>query len=153
MIELYEEDAGIFKCVSRDTRVNGIFSFRDTVTELRKVELAGDRGFPGSRLDIWIAPGKYIQVSGEDKLITTWNVTSDIPEQEEENRYKACALKERKELMKLEVVEYDLLRAIFLDHLACHRFCPEIASSVRKSYPGKRTGIYAKCPLIEGLDK
>lgn len=116
VIELYEEDAGIFKCVSRDTLVNGIFSFRDTVTELRKVELAGDRGFPGSRLDIWIAPGKYIQVSGEDKLITTWNVTSDIPEQEEENRYKACALKERKELMKLEVVEYDLLRAIFLDH-------------------------------------
>ena len=69
VIGLYEEDGNILNCVLRDTLMNGQFSFRDTVSTTRKMLIMSDnRGFPGTWLEVWIAPGEYIEIKGQDKL-------------------------------------------------------------------------------------
>ena len=47
--------------------------------------MSDNRGFPGTWLEVWIAPGEYIEIKGQDKLVKTWEVVSDVPEQQEEN--------------------------------------------------------------------
>ena len=77
VIGLYEEDGSILNCVWRDTLMNGQFSFRDTVSTTRKMLIMSDnRGFPGTWLEVWIAPGEYIEIKGQDKLVKTWEVVS-----------------------------------------------------------------------------
>ena len=67
VIGLYEEDGSILNCVWRDTLMNGQFSFRDTVSTTRKMLIMSDnRGFPGTWLEVWIAPGEYIEIKGQD---------------------------------------------------------------------------------------
>ena len=43
--------------------------------------MSDNRGFPGTWLEVWIAPGEYIEIKGQDKLVKTWEVVSDVPEQ------------------------------------------------------------------------
>ena len=117
VIGLYEEDGNILNCVLRDTLMNGQFSFRDTVSTTRKMLIMSDnRGFPGTWLEVWIAPGEYIEIKGQDKLVKTWEVVSDVPEQQEENRFMACAMAQQKELMQYMAAEYDWQRMMFIDH-------------------------------------
>ena len=117
VIGLYEEDGSILNCVWRDTLMNGQFSFRDTVSTTRKMLIMSDnRGFPGTWLEVWVAPGEYIEVKGQDKLLKTWEVVSDVPEQQEENRFTACAMAQQKELMQYMAAEYDWQRMMFIDH-------------------------------------
>ena len=117
VIGLYEEDGSILNCVWRDTLMNGQFSFRDTVSATRKMLIMSDnRGFPGTWLEVWIAPGEYIEIKGQDKLVKTWEVVSDVPEQQEENRFTACAMAQQKELMQHMAAEYDWQRMMFIDH-------------------------------------
>ena len=117
VIGLYEEDGSILNCVWRDTLMNGQFSFRDTVSTTRKMLIMSDnRGFPGTWLEVWIAPGEYIEIKGQDKLVKTWEVVSDVPEQQEENRFTACAMAQQKELMQYMAAEYDWQRMMFIDH-------------------------------------
>ena len=35
-----------------------------------------NRGFPGTWLEVWIAPGEYIEIKGQDKLVKTWEAVS-----------------------------------------------------------------------------
>ena len=72
--------------------------------------------FPGTWLEVWIAPGEYIEIKGQDKLVKTWEVVSDVPEQQEENRFTACAMAQQKELMQYMAAEYDWQRMMFIDH-------------------------------------
>ena len=117
VIGLYEEDGNILNCVLRDTLMNGQFSFRDTVSTTRKMLIMSDnRGFPGTWLEVWIAPGEYIEIKGQDKLVKTWEVVSGVPEQQEENRFTACAMAQQKELMQYMAAEYDWQRMMFIDH-------------------------------------
>jgi len=117
VIGLYEEDGSILNCVWRDTLMNGQFSFRDTVSTTRKMLIMSDnRGFPGTWLEVWIAPGEYIEIKGQDKLVKTWEVVSGVPEQQEENRFTACAMAQQKELMQYMAAEYDWQRMMFIDH-------------------------------------
>ena len=123
VIGLYVDEGNIFNLVARDTLLNGKFSFRDTVSVTKKMLIMSDnKGFPGTWLEVWIAPGEYIEIKGEDKLLKTWEVVSDIPEQAEENRFTACAMAQQKELMQHLAAEYDWQRMMFLDHAGDQEF-------------------------------
>ena len=123
VIGLYVDEGNIFNLVARDTLLNGKFSFRDTVSVTKKMLIMSDnKGFPGTWLEVWIAPGEYIEIKGEDKLLKTWEVVSDIPEQAEENRFTACAMAQQKELMQHLAAEYDWQRMMFLDHVGDQEF-------------------------------
>lgn len=123
VIGLYENEGNIFNLVSKDTLINGKFSFRDTVSDTKKMLImSDDKGFPGTWLEVWIAPGEYIAIKGEDKLLKAWEVVSDIPEQAEENRFTACAMAQQKELMQHLAAEYDWQRMMFIDHAGDQEF-------------------------------
>lgn len=123
VIGLYVDEGNIFNCVARDTLIDGRFSFRDTVSATRKMLIMSDnRGFPGTWLEVWIAPGKSIEIKGQDKLLKTWEVISDIPEQQEENRFTACAMSQQKELMQHVAAEYDWQRMMYIDHAGDREF-------------------------------
>lgn len=113
-IILYVDGGRIFTPVHRDTLKNGQFSFRDTITTTQKLLImSDDKGFPGVWLDVWLAPGKLVKITGKDKLLKTWTVDSDIPQQKEENQFAACTADLQKPLMELLAVEYDLQREMF----------------------------------------
>lgn len=123
VIGLYVDEGNIFNLVARDTLLNGKFSFRDTVSVTKKMLIMSDnKGFPGTWLEVWIAPGEYIEIKGEDKLLKTWEVVSDIPEQAEENRFTVCAMAQQKELMQHLAAEYDWQRMMFIDHAGDQEF-------------------------------
>lgn len=110
-IGLYREDGQLIVPVLQDTIMNGVFTFSDTVSCTKKLLLiSAEKGFPSNWLNVWVAPGKHITITGSDKLICIWGVKSDIPEQLEENNYVACAWKLRKEYLKHDVVAADWLK-------------------------------------------
>ena len=89
-----------------DTVINGHFSFTDTISEVRELALwIVGKGFPNHRLPVWVAPGKFIQIKGEDKLLSTWIVSSDIAEQKDQNALQACAMDMRKQYAALAAEE------------------------------------------------
>ena len=45
--------------------------------------------YRGGTLDVWVAPGKRIEVRGEDKQAWLWEAASDIAEQADEDMYRA----------------------------------------------------------------
>ena len=136
VIGLYELQGNIISCLAKDTLTDGKFSFRDTLSTTRKMLLiSNNKGFPGTWLEVWTAPGEYIEVKGQDKLLKTWEVISDIPEQAEENRFTACAMTQQKELMQHMAAEYDLQRSMFTDHEGDREFEKEAwakIDSIRK---------------------
>ena len=66
VIGLYVDEGNIFNLVARDTLLNGKFYFRDTVSVTKKMLIMSDnKGFPGTWLEVWIAPGEYIEIKGQ----------------------------------------------------------------------------------------
>lgn len=101
---LYQPVGNLLHQVGVDTLRGGTFSFRDTVSMPRIVQLAClEPGFPNYLLEIWVAPGKQTTVVGHDRLIGTWELRSEIPKQIEENRYHAVVKEELCALMLHEV--------------------------------------------------
>lgn len=110
-ISLLRENGQLLESVFQDTLFNGTFSFSDTISQAKKfLIISHDKGFPSIWQNVWVAPGKQITVTGQDKLIYIWQVKSDIPEQMEENKFQACGSELRKEWVKLNVVETDWLK-------------------------------------------
>lgn len=117
VIEVYQGEGKVSSRVQVDTLVNGEFFLRDTVSLPRKIEIMSmDKGFPGMALDVWVASGKYIEISGEDKLLGLWQVKSDIPEQQEQDRYRACSREVQRELQTLSAAEYDWTKMLMIDN-------------------------------------
>lgn len=114
LVELLMSEGQMMRTVAKDTLINGEFSFRDTITSgVRELYLmSGSKGFPGTWLNIWVAPGKLIKISGADKLLKTWTIESDVPEQAEEDRFLKAVCPETIEWMKYLADEYDLFRVI-----------------------------------------
>lgn len=118
VIELCVSDGRLIKTIAKDTLIKGQFSLRDTITSgPRELYLmSGSEGFPGIWTSVWVAPGKYVKVTGADKLLKTWTVKSDIPEQAEENRFVKASFPEQLEVLKYTAAEYDVLRKMFKEH-------------------------------------
>ena len=117
-IELCVFDGQLIKTIVKDTLIDGQFSLHDTITSgPRELYLmSGSEGFPGLWISVWVAPGKYVKVTGADKLLRTWTIESDIPEQAEENRFVKASFPEQLEVLKYTADEYDVLRKMFKEH-------------------------------------
>lgn len=118
VIELCVYDGHLIKSIAKDTLVDGRFSLHDTITSGKRelYLMSGSKGFPGLWLNVWVASGKYIKVRGKDKLLKTWTIESDIPEQMEENRFVKVSFPEQLEVLNYTAQEYDLMRTMFEDH-------------------------------------
>ena len=84
------DDSGVGQRLVSDTIRNGRFFFREKALsnpeKMNIISMAA--GFPTTILEVWVAPEAKIKIEGKGKLLTTWEVKSSIPHQEEENRYK-----------------------------------------------------------------
>lgn len=93
-IVLYRSDGQVMSQIAQDTVINECFTFKgETVGNAPEALMVSshDKGFPNTWLDVWVAPGKETTVTGNNKLIRTWNVSADIQEQQDLNRYAdAC---------------------------------------------------------------
>ena len=85
-IWLMKQEGNVGTGVSKDSVVNGGFHIHYT-PENEGVEqyalMADGKGFPSMSLKLWAKAGCTITVEGNDKLIYTWNVKSDLSEQSE----------------------------------------------------------------------
>lgn len=118
IFSLMVEDGSVLKNIAKDTLIDGRFSFRDTITTgVRKVLLMSrSKGFPGTWLNLWLSSGRLVKITGSDKLLKTWTVESEQPEQLEEGRFLQAICPEELEHMRLIVEEDEIIRDIFEVH-------------------------------------
>ena len=105
VISLYQDNGDLLEEVQSDTVVGGRFCFGDTLSTPRSVWLlCVAPGFPSNYLEVWVAPGERVQVTGHDKLINLWEVQSNLTEQAELNGFTDCArdLQRQQTLCSLE---------------------------------------------------
>lgn len=83
-------DGRSLETMATDTLRNGEFLFKlplnDDTPEFLKLVAYGE-GFPNGWLELWVAPGENVTVTGNDKMIGSWRVKSKIKEQKDQNRY------------------------------------------------------------------
>ncbi len=83
---LLKQDGNVGITVSKDSVVNGQFKIVYT-PDNENVEqyslMAGGEGFPSMSCKLWAKAGSTITIQGHDKLIYTWTVKSNIPQQKE----------------------------------------------------------------------
>lgn len=84
VLVLFRMDGDTGSGIGRDTVRNGTFCFRGqtegNVTEKLSLDCL-DEGFPSMGLDIWVAPGVDVYVSGKGKYLYTWSVKSPVEQQ------------------------------------------------------------------------
>ena len=92
VISLYQDTGDLLEEMQSDTVVGGRFCFGDTLSTPRSVWLlCVAPGFPSNYLEVCVAPGERVQVTGHDKLINLWEVQSNLIEQAELNGFTDCA--------------------------------------------------------------
>ena len=106
---------GMYSQIASDTIIDGRFSFTDTISKVSQLVLLAThgKGFPNHVLPIWVAPGELVHIKGEDKLHSTWIVTSNLVEQKDQNALQACAFDMRKQYTVLDAEEADVLKSIY----------------------------------------
>ena len=105
VIYLYETRGRILREIAVDTLIDGRFSFRDTVNIPKIVQIWADgEGYPNWLFDVWVASGQCVKITGQDKIIGLWDISSKIPEQRVENEYRAEIAPEMREMMRLQLL-------------------------------------------------
>lgn len=89
VISLIRWDGDSGSSIGTDTLRNGRFSFRNETefnSERMTISPRGD-DFASMSLGVWVAPRTKVKIEGKGKLHPVWEVKSNIPNQQEENRY------------------------------------------------------------------
>lgn len=103
VVRLYEPQGQMLRGMAVDTLVDGRFSFRDTISSPKALQVCLHIGdYQGGVLDIWAAPGKCTEIRGEGEQAWLWEVVSDIPEQRDEDIYRALVEPEIRELNRFQ---------------------------------------------------
>jgi thiol-disulfide isomerase/thioredoxin len=85
-ISLMKVEGSVGSEVAKDSVRNGQFRIEYTPQNesTENYSLSSyNSGFPSIGLKLWAKAGKTIKIKGENNLLYTWEVTSDIPEQKE----------------------------------------------------------------------
>ena len=97
-----------------DTLCGGRFYFElpakgKGVSEL---SISGTRnsGFPPMNLDIWVKPGSRVKIKGENRLLYTWQVESNIPQQNTRAKFVNASreLWDRYQMAQIELRKKDM---------------------------------------------
>lgn len=113
IIILQRLDGTLLQETVRDTVIGGQFELRDTLSSPQRLCLmAQGEGLPNTWLNVWAAPGRHIQVSGDGTLFPLWNVESDMAEQQEESRFVAYTRKPLRKSLEYKVQETAFLKQL-----------------------------------------
>ena len=92
VVILFANEGDLLLKQAEDTIRNGKFRFngKTTANGTECVSLIAQKGKTVSMLlDLWVRPGSQVKITADDMLVYTWNVESDVPEQQ--TRQKAIA--------------------------------------------------------------
>ncbi|MBW9201683.1 AhpC/TSA family protein [Bacteroidales bacterium SW292] len=110
VVHLQKLNDQFFTAVACDTVMQGRFELRDTVSSSQRLCLTiNGKGYPNYLLNLWVAPGQYIELKGNGKLFPLWDVKSDIAEQQEENRFAYYTREPQKQILEYNIQESDIL--------------------------------------------
>lgn len=110
VVHLRKLNDQFFTAVACDTVMQGRFELRDTVSSSQRLCLTiNGKGYPNYLLNLWVAPGQYIELKGNGKLFPLWDVKSDIAEQQEENRFANYTREPQKQILEYNIQESDIL--------------------------------------------
>lgn len=113
VVHLQKLNDQFFTSVACDTVMQGRFELRDTVSSSQRLCLTiNGKGYPNYLLNLWVAPGQYIELKGNGKLFPLWDVKSDIAEQQEENRFANYTREPQKQILEYNIQESDILTAL-----------------------------------------
>ena len=148
VIGLYQSDGRLIVPIVLDTVADGRFTFSDTTSCVKPLMLlSSDEGFPSHWLDVWVAPGRQITITGEDRLLPLWRVESDIAEQQEQNGFQDCVRELNREYLGYNVAECGWFRQMQLEHDGDEEFArlawAKVDSLRKYSFPLMRA-IYKK---------
>lgn len=90
IINLFRVDGNVGSSIALDTLRNGQFRIEAQTLgdETEKMDLMGRSDeFPSMSLPLWVRTGSHVRISGENALIRTWTVESEIPEQKVKQAY------------------------------------------------------------------
>ncbi len=108
VINLYFMDGNAGRMIASDTiGVDGKFIFKTNIEDknIVKYSLIGvGEQFPTMPLNLYGAAGKKISVTGNDGLIYTWRVDSDVEQQNNRAKFIENSLAEWKEVQKLYIM-------------------------------------------------
>lgn len=85
VIILFANEGDLLTKQAEDTIRNGKFRFSGKTTEnsTECISLIAQKGRTTSMLlDLWVRPGSHVKITADDMLVYTWNVESDVPEQQ-----------------------------------------------------------------------
>lgn len=112
---LFRSDGRVMSSIAKDTVINECFTFKgetaDNAPEALMIS-SRDKGFPNTWLDVWVAPNAETTVTGNNKLLRSWKVSSNIKEQQELNRYIDACRSESSKIQGLNVQTNDLRRKV-----------------------------------------
>lgn len=148
IIGLYQSDGQLLIPMTLDTVADGKFAFSDTVSCTKSLMLiSSDEGFPSQWLDVWVAPGKQITVTGEDRLLPLWRAESDIAEQHEQNLFQDASRELNRKHLIYNAAECGWLRKMQLEHAGDKEFArlawAKVDSLRQYSFPLMRA-VYKK---------
>jgi len=113
VVHLQKLNDQFFTAVACDTVMQGRFELRDTVSSSQRLCLTiNGKGYPNYLLNLWVAPGQYIELKGDGKLFPLWDVKSDIAEQQEENRFANYTREPQKQILEYNIQGSDILTAL-----------------------------------------
>lgn len=104
IIELFSKDGDVGKCLMADTIVDGKFSFiySPEDEELREVAiLIRSVNFPSMPLQLWVKKGCDVTISGNDPYIYSWDVESNVKEQQFRQKLIKSSLTDWREVQRL----------------------------------------------------
>lgn len=113
VVHLYEQIRTFWAGKEADTVRNGKFSFRIPLTENARFSVAisvDDPEFPLMTRDIWAVPGEKATIKGDNNIVYSWKIKSNVPAQAEVNRYLQTSQKEYEELAQVLISEKKTLR-------------------------------------------
>ncbi len=110
LINLYRSEGRLMGRIATDTLRNGMFRFKEKAfsnePECLMLTSSGE-GFPNTWLDVWITPEAKVMITGNDKLLSTWKVSSDVKEQKFQNLYIDATreMKKRNQQLLVRILE------------------------------------------------
>ena len=115
VVSLFRLEKGRFAKVTSDTLKDGRFALEgkeEGKVARRYLLMPAGKDFPRQGLDLWLASGAYVKVSGEGLLYPFWKVESTVPEQAAEAAFKTLCTEQRQHSLQSKMEEDRLYRSI-----------------------------------------
>ena len=117
VVKLFRNTGNILRPVASDTITDNLFHFEGETTGdgvEPMILLAMYNGMASMVLDVYVRPGSRVKVTGGNMLVYTWDVESDVPEQQTRQKIIAASRKWLDE-RQLNTLQEDSIRDILRD--------------------------------------